>query len=190
MNQIYSWISIGITHITDLNGYDHILFLFALCCIYSVSDLKKVLIIITAFTLGHSISLALSIFNFINFNTSLIEFLIPITIIITCFQNIIDTYKKNTSNSIIYVTTVIFGLIHGMGFSNMLKQMLGKEESILLPLLSFNIGIEIGQLIIVLAAILFTYFIINLFKVNRAIYINGVSILIAVLALYMALNRF
>lgn len=77
-----------------------------------------------------------------------------------------------------------------MGFSNMLKQMLGNEESILLPLLSFNIGIEIGQLIIVLVSILFTYFIINLFKVNRAIYINGVSILIAVLALYMAINRF
>jgi hypothetical protein len=189
MNQIYIWIKIGIEHITDLNGYDHILFLIALCCIYNFNDFKKLLINVTAFTIGHSLSLVLSVFKIIEFSSTFIEFLIPVTILINCILNIVNTYKNKTFNSFKYTITMVFGLIHGMGFSNMLKQMLGKEESILFPLLSFNIGIEIGQLIIVFVSILFTYLIINLFKVKRTIYINGVSILIAVLALYMSINR-
>lgn len=146
------YFDLGISHITDIQGYDHILFLITLSAVYSFKEWKKVLILITAFTIGHCTTLVLSTFNFILIKSELIEFLIPITILITAVANI--SQKENITSLrlhiIKYSTALFFGLIHGLGFSNYLKSLLSATENIVKPLFAFNLGIEIGQIIIVL----------------------------------------
>ena len=152
MSEFQLYFVIGKDHILDYaNGYDHILFVLALCAVYVVGDWKKILILVTAFTIGHSITLALSTLNMISVNASLVEFLIPLTIFITAVSNL---FRKETSLTqsrvqVNYFLALFFGLIHGMGFSNYLKALLGKDQSILTQLFAFNVGLEFGQIIIV-----------------------------------------
>lgn len=190
ISYIISWITIGIEHILDFNGYDHILFLLALCCTYSLQNWKKLLIIISAFTIGHCFTLALSVSNTIKVNSNWIEFLIPITIVITCVFNMFNLfYKNNQKLSYLFVLTVCFGLIHGLGFSTLLKQMLSNDESFIGPLFLFNTGIELGQILIVLVAIFFQYILTNYFKIKQQNFIVGVSVIIFLTAMQMAANR-
>ncbi|MFA9215187.1 MAG: HupE/UreJ family protein [Candidatus Methylacidiphilales bacterium] len=185
-----SWLLIGIEHITDLNGNDHMLFLLALCCSYGLANWKKLLIIISAFTIGHCITLALSVTHFITINSNLVEFLIPITIIITCVVNLLHLYFKICYNIVYnYALTICFGLIHGLGFSTLLKQILGKEDSIIFPLFSFNIGIEIGQIFIVFLAVWVQRFFMQLFNLKLQYFTFIVSIIIFIIAMQMAFNR-
>ena len=143
----------GWSHIISWEAMDHLLFLLSLTAIYLFDDKKQVLILITAFTIGHSITLALSIYDKVHFNSNWVEFLIPVTIIITSAINFIKTDGYN--NRIIkYLFTLLFGLIHGMGFAGIIKMTLAESQQILFPLLSFNIGIEAGQLIVVLIILL------------------------------------
>ena len=169
MEQFKLYFQLGTEHILDINGYDHILFVIALCAIYVAQDWKKVLILVTAFTIGHSITLALSALEIINFRSDVIEFLIPVTIFITAFANIIR--KRNTLKpgfvNLNYFFGLFFGLIHGLGFSNYLKSLLGRNESIVSPLLAFNLGLELGQIIIVLVFAVISFFFIGLFNVAR-----------------------
>jgi hypothetical protein len=165
MSIFQMYLELGFTHIADFNGYDHILFLMSLVAIYTFRDWNKLLKLVTAFTLGHSISLALSALNYIHFSSPIIELLIPITIIITALANII--HKQETSKKFYiyeYIITAIFGLIHGMGFSILLKNLLGEASNIVWPLLAFNIGIELGQIIIVLAILFIGLIITKSFK--------------------------
>ncbi|MGB3586189.1 MAG: HupE/UreJ family protein, partial [Tunicatimonas sp.] len=151
MSTFSLYFNLGLTHILDILGYDHILFVVALCALYMLRDWRKVLILITAFTIGHSITLALATLNIIQVNVALIEFLIPVTIFITAVSNILRS-QKNVSPSRVqlnYAYALFFGLIHGMGFSNYLRSLLGKEEDITVPLLAFNLGLELGQIVIV-----------------------------------------
>ena len=156
MTTFEAYLRLGFSHITDLNGYDHILFIVGLCAIYELRDWKKVLILVTAFTVGHSITLALATLKIVNFRSNVIEFLIPITILLTALGNFFYKSKvsrlniKEKPDRLRYVMALLFGLIHGLGFSNYLRSLLGKEESILQPLFAFNIGLELGQLVIVL----------------------------------------
>ncbi|MDH5475450.1 MAG: HupE/UreJ family protein [Cyclobacteriaceae bacterium] len=168
MSTFSVYFQLGFEHIIDVNGYDHILFIVALCAIYRFYDWKKVLILVTAFTIGHSITLALSIFNIISLNTELIEFLIPITIFITAFSNIIRNEKLRSKNKIHinYLFGLFFGLIHGLGFSNFLKSLLGKSSNVVTELLAFNIGLEIGQIIIVFVFLMVTSIITFFFHVK------------------------
>ena len=132
----------GIYHITDWKGYDHILFVMALCLPYLLKDWKQILVMVTAFTIGHSITLALSVFNKILVSSAWIEFLIPVTICITALENLA---RKNTDNVHYrwrYISALLFGLIHGMGFSNYLKSMLGRDGGIVPELFAFNIGLS------------------------------------------------
>lgn len=150
MNTFELYCKIGIEHIADFKGYDHILFILTLCGVYVIKEWKSILILITAFTIGHSISLAMAVLGFVTISAELIEFFIPVTIVITSVGNL---FKKSGTISpllqtVKYVLALFFGLIHGFGFSNYLKALLEKTE-LVLPLLSFNIGIELGQLIIV-----------------------------------------
>lgn len=149
MNDFYIWFITGLEHIADLNGYDHMLFLLALCGVYSFKDWKNLLILITAFTIGHSVTLALSVLNYIIIKSEWIEFFIPVTILSTCILNLKNLDKPVKNQSVKYILTLFFGLIHGLGFSYLLKSLLGKEENISLPLFAFNIGLEAGQIIIV-----------------------------------------
>ncbi len=167
MFQLY--LGLGIDHIIDLAGYDHILFITALCAVYVLKQWKKILILVTAFTIGHSITLALATLKIIRIPTTLIEILIPVTIFLTGFWNVIqksDTVRPVT-HRFKYGTALFFGLIHGAGFSNYLRGLLGMEENIALPLFSFNLGLEIGQIIIVLIILFISFVLVNIFHVKR-----------------------
>ncbi len=155
MSEIFAYLSLGYQHITDIYGFDHILFIGSLCAIYSLINWKDVLILVTAFTIGHSITLALATLNLVSVNSELVEVAIPITIIITCLFNFFHRFPKSIYTKVKnntwsrYIMALGFGLIHGLGFSNYLRSLLGAEASIFSPLLSFNIGLEVGQLFIV-----------------------------------------
>ncbi len=140
------YLRLGFKHIVDIHGYDHIVFILALCAGYDIKQLKKVLILITAFTIGHSITLALSTLNILLVPVRIVEFLIPVTIFITAVSNMLPL--KRIKGKIVYVIAMFFGLIHGLGFSYYLKELLGRESSIIKPLFAFNIGLELGQVVI------------------------------------------
>ncbi len=169
MSTFQMYLSLGIDHIADLKAYDHILFILTLCAVYQLRQWRKLLILITAFTIGHSITLGLATLKFINVPTNLIEFLIPVTILITALANILQKSGKISlkAHYFKYFLALFFGLIHGLGFSNYLKSLLGKESSIIGPLFSFNLGIEIGQFLIVAIIIFFTWILVDLLGVKR-----------------------
>ncbi|WP_235785912.1 HupE/UreJ family protein [Sediminibacterium sp. C3] len=180
----------GYEHIADLNGIDHILFVAALCIRYQFADWKKLLWLVTAFTLGHSITLALSVFNIVNYSVNWIEFLIPVTIVITAISNVfVKKFVYKAKFPLIYFFAAFFGLIHGLGFSNYLKSLLSKEGNIVPELLAFNLGLEAGQLVIVLAILIISLIFVQLFKINRREYLLYVSGGIFAIALQMALER-
>jgi hypothetical protein len=166
MSDFQLYLLTGFEHISDLKGYDHILFIMALCAVYQLKDWKKLLVLITAFTLGHSITLALATLKIVKVNSAFIEFLIPITILLTCVLNFFRN-EKTKSESTRYFFAVFFGLIHGLGFSNFLIALLGNEESLLLPLFAFNLGLEIGQLLIVGCTLLISFVLITILKAKN-----------------------
>lgn len=167
MSSFELYFKLGLQHILDINGFDHILFVLALCAVYVARDWKKILILVTAFTIGHSLTLALATFNVVNVRSDVIEFLIPVTITITALVTLFKP-KPSTGKgiSLNYLFAGFFGLIHGLGFSNYLKELLGKEASIWQPLLAFNIGLEVGQIVIVASFLLVTS-LLHLAGVNR-----------------------
>ena len=154
------YLQLGIDHILDPTGLDHVYFIVSFCLMYTIKDLRKIAGLITAFTVGHSITLALAALDKIYVSQHIIELLIPITILISCIHNYwtLSREKKNDGKEpkayFAYLMIVFFGLIHGLGFSNFLSAMLFEGESIVTPLLGFNIGIEIAQLIIVFVVLL------------------------------------
>ena len=125
MNPFRFYLKLGFEHISNLNGYDHILFLIALCAVYRLQQWKKILILVTAFTIGHSITLALVSFDLFNISSSIIKFLIPATIFITALNNVIGSNLKGESVNMSknYFMALFFGLIHGMDFSNYFKEL-------------------------------------------------------------------
>ena len=183
MNDFGMYLEIGFRHIANWSAIDHILFIVALCIRYQFADWRKLLILVTAFTIGHSVTLALSVFDLINYSVRWIEFLIPVTIVIKKF-----TFKSKFP--LIYFMALFFGLIHGLGFSNYLKGMMGKGESIFWQLLAFNIGLEAGQILIVSGILFITLIFVSLFKVSRREYLLYVSAVAFALALEMAIERF
>lgn len=168
------------------------LFLLALSAIYTLQDWKKVLALVTSFTVGHSITLALATFNIIKFDTALIEFLIPVTILFTCVTNFFKlkgaASKQGTILSVHNLMAIVFGLIHGMGFSNFLRQMLGRSGSIWQQLLAFNIGIELGQLLIVSILLIVGFLIMNLFQAKKRDWIMVLSSAAAGISLILMLE--
>ncbi|GAB1446600.1 MAG: HupE/UreJ family protein [Cyclobacteriaceae bacterium] len=170
MSEFQLYFILGKDHILDyVNGYDHILFVVALCAIYLARDWKRILVLVTAFTIGHSVTLALSTFNVISVNSDLIEFLIPLTIFITAFSNLFRreegfSVKPVQTN---YLLALCFGLIHGMGFSTYLKAILGKDQSVVTQLLAFNLGLEFGQIVIVGIFMAISFLLVDLINVSR-----------------------
>ena len=186
------YLRLGIDHIADIQSYDHILFVISLCIIYPLKHWKKLLILITAFTLGHSTTLILATLHIFSIPTNIIEFLIPVTIMLTAFGNILQKSDKfsTVSHRYKYVLAMFFGLIHGLGFSNYLRSMLGNEEGLLVPLLSFNIGIELGQIIIVAIILALTILAVDMLGMKRRewnLIFSGAALGIS---LVMAIERF
>jgi hypothetical protein len=154
MNDWQIWVTTGIEHILDLNGYDHMLFVGLLVFTYPVSEWKKLFWLITAFTIGHSLTLALSVTDIIKVPQSYTELLIILTIIFTAVYLLFTSKNTAKGGRVIYLIICCFGLIHGLGFSYLLKAMLGNSESIFTPLLMFNLGLEVGQIIVVLLMVM------------------------------------
>jgi hypothetical protein len=193
MSEFGLYFTLGQEHILDYkNGYDHILFVLALCAVYLMRDWKKILILVTAFTIGHSITLALATLRLISVNVQLIELLIPITIFITAVSNLFkkEELGKSKGVQINYAFALFFGLIHGMGFSNYLRAILGKDHSILSQLLAFNLGLEFGQIIVVVIFLMIAFLLVDLLKVNRRDWKMVLSSAIAGIALILIKDRF
>jgi hypothetical protein len=192
MSEFSLYFGLGKEHILDyLNGYDHILFVLALCAVYSIHDWKKILVLITAFTIGHSITLALATLEIISVRGELIEFLIPLTIFITSFSNLFREEKSidRSRVQINYVFALFFGLIHGLGFSNFLRSLLGKDQNIISQLLAFNLGLELGQIIVVALFLAMSFILIDLIKVSRRDLKLVLSSAIAGIALVLLKDR-
>jgi len=169
MSVFQMYLKIGIEHIADFKSYDHILFIIALCVVYPIKQWSKILILITAFTIGHSTTLVLATLNIIKVDSQIIEFLIPATIFISAFANLFQKSDNFSSNlhRFKYLLALFFGLIHGLGFSNYLSSLLGNETNIIYPLLAFNIGIEIGQILIIIAITALSLLVIDLSGAKR-----------------------
>lgn len=189
MHNFYIWFSTGISHILNWEAYDHVLFLFALCSIYTFREWKKMLLLITAFTIGHSLTLALSVLHVFTINMPLVEFLIAVTIIATCLYNLkFQNDPQSGKPSRTYWMAAAFGLIHGLGFASVLKEMLFNDH-ILLPLFSFNIGIEIGQLVVVITLLLIMQSVRSIFQLKHSAMNFFISTTIAGVALIVAISR-
>lgn len=195
MSEFLAYLQLGFEHITDSKGYDHILFIMALCTVYTLVDWKKVIILVTAFTLGHSITLALATLGFVTVNPDVIELLIPVTIVITAAINFSykdpKTRSRRASQGVNgrYFLALLFGLIHGLGFSNYLRALLGKEADIVNPLLGFNIGLELGQLIIVFIVLSIAFVLVEIVRVARVSWVHILSGIIAGMALSLIINN-
>jgi hypothetical protein len=189
MQDFSIYFQLGWQHILDWRGYDHILFITALCGVYLINDWKKILILVTAFTLGHSLTLALSVYQKILIPTQWIEFLIPVTILITATINIVKkrTFKRQVN--LPYIFALVFGLIHGLGFSNYLKSLLGKSNNVVAELFAFNVGLEFGQIIIVLSILILSFFFVQMIRVQKREWNLFLSSAIFGIAFMMAIER-
>lgn len=189
MQDFLFYLNLGWEHIISLDALDHQLFVLALIAVYSYSDWKKILVLITAFTIGHSVTLALSILDIVRVPAAWVEFLIPLTIVLTALGNILLKNKKQSQSKLNYYLALFFGLIHGMGFANTARVMIAKSQSIALPLLGFNVGLEVGQIAIVFGILILLFILLNLFKVNKKDWILFVSSGVFALSLKMTLER-
>lgn len=181
------YLQLGFEHLLDLAAYDHLLFVMALTVVYQIAEWKKLLVLVTAFTLGHSITLALAVLDIIQFPANIIEWLIPITILLTAAYNLWTVNRKNSdldtqgnNLTVKYISTLFFGLIHGMGFSNFFKSALmpGEEHLLIWQLLAFNLGLEMGQLVVVGIVMLLNFLILNLLSIKKQSWITVVNTVI------------
>jgi len=179
MSDFWLYFKLGLEHVLDWQAYDHILFLIALVISYSFSSWKKVLYLASTFTLGHTISLMLSAYGIVNVDTKYVEALIAISILITALFNLFTAKKKENKNALLlYITTVFFGIIHGLGFSTYFKMIASGMENKFLLLLEFTLGIEAAQIIVVLSVLVFTFIFLKVLKVNRRDWILVISAIV------------
>jgi HupE / UreJ protein len=179
----------GWQHIISFNALDHILFILALSAIYLLNNWKQVLVLVTAFTIGHSLTLALSVYNIIKVNESWVEFLIPCTIIITAIFNLLLKNYEPKSLRLNYFFALFFGLIHGLGYANTIRFMLAKDQTIGWSLFSFNIGLEVGQIVVVAIILVTSYIAVNKLNLPRIWWIRVLSTVAFLVALSMAISR-
>ena len=189
MNDFWLWFTTGFRHIIDWNGCDHICYIVCLAVLFPLQQWKQLLLLITAFTVGHSLTLALSTLHIISPSQKIIECLIPITILSTAAYNIYFRNKKVKPLTFNYVLALVFGFIHGMGFSYLLKSLLGKNESIAGPLFSFNIGLEIGQMLIVVGVLFISVVFESFFRVAKKDYEFYVSSTVFGIALLLLIQQ-
>ena len=170
MSEFWLYFKIGLNHVLDIHAYDHVLFLIALMVPYAFKDWKRVLILVSLFTLGHTLALLLSVFGIVSVKSSLVEFLIPITILVTAVFHLFTAGKssKNESITFVAIVTLFFGIIHGLGFSNYFKTILpGNASDKLLPLLEFALGIEAAQVIVVFLVLILAYIVQTFFRFSK-----------------------
>ncbi len=189
MQDFSFYFTIGWEHIISWDALDHLLFITALAAIYMLKDWKQVLILVTAFTFGHSLTLALSVLDIIRFPGIWVEFLIPCTIVFTALTNLFQKKFSPRSVRVNYFLALFFGLIHGMGFANIIRFMLAKDQSLAMGLFGFNVGLEVGQIVVVIVLLLIAMVFINIFKISRREWVIFLSAGGFGLSLKMALER-
>ncbi|APZ45885.1 HupE / UreJ protein [Polaribacter reichenbachii] len=190
MEDFILYFKMGLNHVLDFSAYDHIIFLIVLAVVFTYYEIKKVIGLVTLFTLGHSVTLALSAYKILNISIELIEFLIPLTIFITGFVNIITSKNSSSKkNNINLIFALFFGLIHGLGFSNYFRMMIGQEENKLMPLVEFALGIEVAQIIIVLGILILGTIFQNAFKVEKRDWVLVCSSIVIGFAIQMMADR-
>lgn len=189
MNDFSFYFSLGWTHIISIDALDHLLFILALTATYQLNDWKKVLILVTAFTIGHSTTLVLSSFDIIRFSSKWVEFLIPLTIVITGMMNFYQPEKNNKRQWVNYSIALFFGLIHGMGFANTIRYMLASSQSITIPLLGFNLGLEAGQIIVVAIILAMAWLLITKARLSKKVWTNLLSVIAVITAVYFCIDR-
>lgn len=170
MSAFWIYFEIGVRHVLDLFAYDHVLFLIALTVPYSFKDWKRLLLLVSLFTVGHTMALLLSVFGVMIIKGNLVEFVIPITILIVAFFNLFTARKssKNESISVVILITLFFGIIHGLGFASYFKSLLGgSSQSKLLPLSEFALGIEAAQIIVVFVVLILSYIVQTFFRFSK-----------------------
>lgn len=177
----------GFRHITDPEGYDHMLYLAAMCAPYVLRDWKKVVLLATAFTAGHCVTLILSASGWLRFSTDLIELLIPVTIVLTCVSNL--AFMNSSRMSFKYIVNLFFGLIHGMGFSSYFRMMYGGEEGWIWKLLGFNLGVELGQVLIITVYLLLSWAFISGIRLPRNSWNYGISAVAMFIAMLLIYNK-
>lgn len=180
MHPFKFYLKLGFEHIADVAAYDHILFLVALCAVYRIEEWKKILILVTAFTIGHSITLVLVSLEIFTIPSKIIKFLIPLTIFVTALHNVLGSNQAISSIKMKrnYAMALFFGMIHGMDFSNYFKALIMDPSDIFIPLLGFNIGIELGQLLIVFFIVGIAYLVLNVLKTKHRewnLFISGAA---------------
>ncbi|MEO8769831.1 MAG: HupE/UreJ family protein [Ferruginibacter sp.] len=189
MNDFSFFFSLGWHHIISWDAADHILFIIALSAIYFFKNWKQVLILVTAFTIGHSLTLALSVYDILRVNSHWVEFLIPVTIMATAVFNFVQKNFTPSSLKLNYFLALFFGLIHGLGFANSIRFMLAKNEHIGLPLFAFNIGLEAGQIVIVFLILSCSFILVNKLKLQRKWWVWILSAAAFSCATFMAIKR-
>ena len=190
LDEFWFNVQYGINHVLDINGYDHVLFLMVLSVPYLFKDWKRVLLLVTMFTLGHSLSLILAAYDVVSINGELVEFLIPLTILIVAVYNVFTAGKseKSTKLSVLFFSTLFFGIIHGLGFAREFKMFIGKTESKLVPLLEFALGIEIAQIIIVFMVLFIGFLGQTVFRFSKRDWMMVLSAIVIGLVIPMLIN--
>ena len=189
MSDFAFYFTTGWHHIISWAALDHILFIIALTAVYVAANFKQVLILVTAFTIGHSLTLALSVYDIIRFDEKWVEFVIPCTIIATALLNFAAKAFKPKALRLNYFLALFFGLVHGMGFANTIRFMLAKDQSVAMPLLSFNIGLEAAQIVLVAVILLAGYLAVDKLKANSKWWVWALSAIALIIAINMAIQR-
>ena len=190
MEDFVLYFKMGLNHVLDFSAYDHILFLIVLAVVFNNFQWRKVIWLVTLFTIGHSITLALSAYEILKIKVDIIEFLIPLTIFITGIINIINSKKESKKKgNINLLLALLFGLIHGLGFSNYFRMMVGKEEDKLFPLVEFALGIELAQVIIVIGILILGMLLKNFLRVDRRDWVLVCSSIVIGFSIQMMIDR-
>lgn len=190
MSEFWFYFNLGLKHVLDINAYDHVLFMIALVVPFTFKNWKDVLLLVTLFTIGHTMALILSVYNVVSVKASLVEFLIPVTILLTAIYNLAGAGKPAGKNiTVSAVVTLFFGLIHGLGFANYFKMIInGNAEGKLLPLLEFALGIEASHIIVVTAVLLLALLVQHLLKFSRRDWMLVASAFVIGVALPMVIE--
>ena len=190
LSEFWFNVEYGLKHVLDINGYDHVLFLMVLSVPYLFKDWKRVLILVSVFTLGHTASLVLAAYDVVEINSTLVEFLIPITILVVAIYNVLTASEKTKHHKIgvLFISTLFFGLIHGLGFAREFKIFIGRDENKLWPLIEFALGIELAQVIIVFVVLFLGFLAHTVFDVSRRDWKLVVSAIVLGLVIPMIIN--
>mgnify|MGYP003642332274 FL=1 len=189
MSDFWLYFNLGLHHVLDWKAYDHILFLIVLCAAYNFSSWRKLLVLVTMFTIGHTVSLLLATYNIVSVSGKVIEFLIPVTILVTALFNLFTAgkEKKMEKMGILYITTIFFGIIHGLGFASFFSKLESGRE--LIPLLEFALGIEAAQIVVVIIFLIIAFIFQTIFRFNKKDWVLVVSSLVIGMVIPMLIDN-